>query len=495
MLEELRRKRAPGKTDIDLAADAALSRRTVSRLFNPGREDNLLRWWAGSYSTLLDALNATKEERDQCLDLVRRASLECQAHTRRFKPDDITAVLRGSGYLTTLRRLYDQERYPLVELFGTTAPICTFPAPPEEWSTVEAALGSPPVGQSFPKRLETDPRGWPREYNPAAWKRYAEEVAKGENNRRWDGPTWAFHRMRVASSGGVRIDCVPGRYYRSLATSEYLDEELLNAHKGRENQSVDLSRLPHREWLHQVVGGDNVVMDGRGRNAAVSVSATIMIALEDGGFDVMLTPRSEDVATHQYFNHVIPSGIFQPLDPPGDSPSNTFVKREFNVTRTFHREFIEELYASEEYGDVGGRPIHIPENEPEIKRLRAQPEATLYYTGVSVNLMTLRPEICLLLLITDPGWLARERTEADSLALSKGGRPMAYGWEIAQRDRDLPPGHTLGRFLTLDHTLAPLGQTALQPDILVPNAAAAIQLALNVVRALQASGVGGRVVP
>jgi hypothetical protein len=393
----------------------------------------------------------------------------------------VAAVLRGGGYLETLRRLYDQDRFPLVELFGTTAPICVFPAPPEEWSNVESALGRLPRDKPFPTRLEEDPRNWPKDYNPDAWRRYAGEVAKGENNRRWDGPTWAFDRMRMQPGGGVRIDCVPGRYYRSLATSEYLDEELIHAHKGREDQPVDLSKLPHRNWLHRA-GCRDIVLDGRRRNAAVSIAATVMLATEDGGYQIMLSPRSQDVATHRFFNHVIPSGIFQPLEPPGLVPSSAFFEREFNVERNFHREFIEELYDSEEYADPGGRPIYLPHEQPEIERLRSERQAKLYYTGVSVNLMTLRPEICLLLLITDPTWLARERKIADALA-RQGGRPLKYGWEIAQRARDLPPGLALGHFLTLDGTLNPVGQAGLQSDILVPNAAAALRLALNVAAA------------
>lgn len=141
-------------------------------------------------------------------------------------------------------------------------------------------------------------------------------------------------------------------------------------------------------------------------------------------------------------------------------------------------------HVAESIADPGGDPILTPANEPEIQRLRAESSATLYYTGVSLNLLTLRPEICLLLLIEDPDWLDREHRTAQDLSLTAGGRPMVYGWEIVQRERDMPAGRSLARFLSLDDDLRPSGDhnAPLQPELLVPNAAAAISLALRVVR-------------
>lgn len=66
---------------------------------------------------------------------------------------------------------------------------------------------------------------------------------------------------------------------------------------------------------------------------------------------------------------------------------------------------------------------HPLEGEPEITRLDellADPgRARHLYTGVSVNLLTMRPEICVLLLVRDPGWLREE-----SHIARKTGRPF-----------------------------------------------------------------------
>lgn len=466
-----------------LARASGISKRQIVRIFN--LEPPLPRWEQVK-QLLSRGLEADRAQIGRYKDLY--ADVIQERHRQRpVAPMDQRrmAVLQGGGYLDTLRNLYPQDQFPLLELFGSAAPICVFPAPEAQWHDLEAALGTPPYDHQVPDRLERDRQRWPQRFDPDSWGRYQKEVARGETDKRWDGPTWAFDRMHIGPDGSVKIDCVPGRYYRSLATSEFLDQELMDAHKGQEDKPVSLADMKGRAWLHKETGDSrSVVLNGHHREAAVSVAATIMIARPDGGYEAWLTPRSKDVATHRFFNHVIPSGIFQPLEPPGRIMSRKFVDTEFSVRRTFDREFIEELYAAEEFADPGPLVIPNPEDEPEIDRLNAEDQISLYYTGVSVNLLTLRPEICLLMLVTDPTWQARESKRAKD-SLHHGGRPMRYGWEVVQHERDLPDNRALSRSLLLDPTFQPVqtGAEDLRPHLLVPNAAAAIHLAIKVASA------------
>ena len=466
-----------------LAVASRISERQIVRIFNA--ELPLPRWQQVE-QLLRFGVKADNAQIRRCRDLYARVVLE---RDRQRPVADMEqkriAVLQGGGYLETLRELYPQDQFPLLELFGSAAPICVFPAPEAQWRDVEAALGAPPYDYQVPGRLERDRRRWPPRFDPDSWDRYQKEVAGGETGKRWDGPTWALDRMHIGPDGSIKIDCVPGRYYRSLATSEFLDQELMHAHKGQEGKPVRLADMKGRAWLHKETGDSgSVVLDGHHREAAVSVAATIMIARPDGGYEAWLTPRSKDVATHRFFNHVIPSGIFQPLEPTGRVMSRKFVDTEFSVRRTFDREFIEELYAAEEFADPGPLVIPNPEDEPEIDRLSAEDQISLYYTGVSVNLLTLRPEICLLMLVTDPTWQVRESKRAKD-SVPRGGRPMRYGWEVVQHERDLPDNRTLSRSLLLDAAFQPIetGSEDLQPHLLVPNAAAAIHLAIKVASA------------
>jgi hypothetical protein len=460
-----------------LARASSISKRQIVRIFNVERP---LPSWPQVELLSRNGLRANEAEMRRCKDLYAGVLQQQVGEVEQRR----IAVLQGGGYLETLRNLYHQDQFTLLELFGSVAPICVFPAPEAQWRNVEAALGAPPYDHPVPDRLERDRRRWPQSFDPDSWDRYVKEVERGETGKRWDGITWALDQMHVLPDGSVKIDCIPGRYYRSLATSEFLDPELMAAQKGREDKPVKLADLRGRAWLHKEAGDSSVVLDGRHREAAVSIAATIMIALPGGGYEIMLTPRSKDVATHRFFNHVIPSGIFQPLDFTGRVMSRKFVDTEFSVRRTFDREFIEELYAAEEFADLGSLVIPNPEHEPEIARLNAEDQVNLYYTGVSVNLLTLRPEICLLLLVTDPTWLIREDKRAKD-SLHRGGRPMRYGWEIVQHERDLPGNRTLSRSLLLDAAFQPVETRPedLRPYLLVPNAAAAIHLAIRVASA------------
>jgi len=144
------------------------------------------------------------------------------------------------------------------------------------------------------------------------------------------------------------------------------------------------------------------------------------------------------------------------------------------------REFAEELYDDSEL-DLGSNFFHDVEAVPEVVRLTellASGAADLVYTGISVNLLTLRPEIGTLLLVRDPDWIRRE--SARDLA-----RPMRSGWEYLRRES---AGQLTGRdfvsALALDERFLPIGEDQLGPEALVPNAAAALALAAPVAAAI-----------
>ena len=242
-----------------------------------------------------------------------------------------------------------------------------------------------------------------------------------------------------------------GRYFWSLVTSESLDAELMNALSNDPDMPVDISALPRRKWLRDQVGAQNEVLDGRHRSAALSVSMTIILRTEGNNFDLLLPPRSGKVATHPFFNHVAPSGIFQPFDEKTPSPTS-----EFSVERAILREYVEELYDDPTYRR-GSQLSPDPLEEPEIIRLRRliqRGHAELLYTGISVNLLTLRPEICMVLLVHEPGWLRAEITTANNRR-----RPFRLGWEYLDIPRcdDLHDLQLRQPFLQLDAALEPLG--------------------------------------
>jgi hypothetical protein len=383
-------------------------------------------------------------------------------------PDqDRIRVLGAEGWAKTLQELYPD--YPLLVFAGNTNPVCVFPAKKEERSNLESALGALD-GETLPAH-----DAYSDDFDAAARAEFEYHLKTAKARRKWNGPTYALKCMSFPD-GKTRIDSKPGRYFQSLATSEACDMELMVALSSQPDESIPLSSLPRRSWVHQKAA--NPVLDGSGRSAALSVATVILTATRKGGYAALLTPRSGEVATHKFFNHVAPSGILSPLD-----VDLVSLHEEFSVRRNILREYLEELYSVEEY-EVGTKPSHEIESEPEILRLQGLIEsgqANLYYTGVSVNLLTLRPEICTLLLVRDPAWITREPVEAE-----KSGRPWRLAWEWLPREEEhqLPSGRRHHQFLMLDKSLEPLrsDDPTLLPTALLPNAAAAIDLALRTAR-------------
>jgi len=169
-------------------------------------------------------------------------------------------------------------------------------------------------------------------------------------------------------------------------------------------------RLERRAWLHERVA--DPVADGRRRSAALGVSTLTIVRVRNRSFDgykMFLSPRSCTVATQRRRYHVVPSGMFQPFIP-GESAD--LLEGQFSVLATAVREFVEELYGVEELetgdGRVDPQAIYRRRESQLLNDMLKHGTAALLYTGVGVNLLALRHEVCTVLVIDDPGWSERE---------------------------------------------------------------------------------------
>jgi hypothetical protein len=389
------------------------------------------------------------------------------------------SALGGSGWEQTLEMLYPD--WPLARLGEVQCPITALPAAMDEWFLIEAATGlldpSPTSDQHYDERW--DPAGreifdWHHEAD--RW-HLANDDAHSVHQwmrRHHDGPAFMFQRLIRRSSASWGIESGIGWYYQSLATSESLSDELLRMQLSGLNAPLALADLPRRQWLHEHVV--DPVTDGSHRHAALSV-ATVIIWRSPAGWKILLSPRSKAVASDPYFDHVAPSGIFAPLNWQGALS----IHAEYSVMLNILREYAEELYDRDDlerglglYDDVHAYP--------EIARLqemlRDATVARLVYTGISVNLLTLRPEICTLLLIRDPDWLAQE---------ARADRRPQLAWEYLRDQDKVELGRPLSRWLDLTEDFGIVTNDRIAPTSLVPNAAAAISLALPVAEVLEAS--------
>ncbi len=331
-------------------------------------------------------------------------------------------ALDGPGVYQLLEEKY--PAYPLLRLFGDEAkplPVWAELAPAEQWADVEAPLGQLDLLQSTP-----DVRTW-RYWEPCDlrgepefkrhlddWDRQLREIRAGRRAHldTWNQLTYDLQAMTRDEQGRVQVHCKLGTYFHSLSTSECLDPELLEAYAAWPDSKPDEAwpRLERRAWLHERV--PDPVADGRYRSAALGVSTLTIVRVRNRTFDgykMFLSPRSVTVATKRRSYHVVPSGMFQPFIP---SDSSDLLQGQFSVAETVMREFVEELYGVEELetgdGRVDPEAIYRRREARLLSDMLETGDAALLYSGVAINLLALRPEICTVLIINDPRWYERE---------------------------------------------------------------------------------------
>src|SRR5690606_24732133 len=136
--------------------------------------------------------------------------------------------------------------------------------------------------------------------------------------------------------------------------------------------------------------------DGRGRSPAIG-GVCLVVFKGAAGYQAIISRRTPSHATRPDSYHLVPAFIFQPM-------SDEMRDGEWSIEHHFYREWLEELFGMRESDsmDFYQHPALL-----DLKRMQAAQEAGLYLTGIAYNLLTLRPEICMLLLIHDEGWWQR----------------------------------------------------------------------------------------
>jgi hypothetical protein len=206
----------------------------------------------------------------------------------------------------------------------------------------------------------------------------------------------------------VRMSCQMGQYFDMIDTCDALEWEILRAAPSLKSSTERAfrqfdRRLPLRTELHRRVA--NPVRDGANRSVAVSLAALIAFYRDDAVY-LMMRKRSRDVAVHASLIHAIPSFMFQ--------PASVALDQEYSLLHNISREYLEELFDRPDPKEGEQNPDYFF-GDPHFKELRGMLEsgqAEWYFTGVAVNLLSLRPEICTVLLIKDDQWYHRHTDKA-----------------------------------------------------------------------------------
>ena len=282
------------------------------------------------------------------------------------------------------------------------------------------------------------------------------------------------YRMKtfVENNGSPTLDCQIGTYFDSLDSSDCLQWELQKVFSSRwpDMTRADLfDSLPLRRKLQERVG--DPVTNGDCRSAGVAVSV-LTVYPENERYAFWLRWRPEDAPNPDQL-HVIPSFWFQPEQ--GRWPE------EFCLTHNVKREFFEELFNVKAPPDVQwnwfyGRPPVI-----DLTEMLDEGRAELWITGICVNLLNLRPEVCALLLIRDKEWAKRnsdpglgpdnflklnDEFESERARMRRRGRAVPVDYSNLHTDKEL------------------LSATGLIPSGTVPPGAAAFWMGVDLLREL-----------
>lgn len=361
------------------------------------------------------------------------------------------------GYQSELLMDYLEWRYPkypLLRIAGHRFPITVFPTPVGGRSTPESVLSKP-----IARARQGDELLLP---GSARFRALAQKVGLGPTDRA------CFTMRRLDTTPAPKLTCEFGSYFRMLDTCDELEWETLSNYQHLDGSSrtaleqFDM-RLPLRTSVHDAV--DDPVVDGSRRSVSIAISALVAFR-EEGRVCLLMKRRGlNSVAVHRGMIHVLPAFMFQPATDRYDI--------EFGVRHNFEREYLEELFNREEpeaqEGDA--RYFYSDERLEYFRQLESRGQVRVELTGVGVNLLNLRPEICLLVTIDTDEWHRHHRQHRDPAHRFSFNNEFLRAADMSHNAET-----AVGQVEYLDDEVALLARAGIRPWDLVPSGAAALSL-------------------
>ncbi len=203
-----------------------------------------------------------------------------------------------------------------------------------------------------------------------------------------------------------KLTCWVERFSLSLKSSHSLEWELLGTvakHPDLTPQELD-ERLELRKALHSIVS--DPIVSGNGRAAAVATSILLLSSRNGDSMFWLRRRGSHSIPINVDQLHVIPGGMFQ--------AASGYLNEEFDAMHNFKREYLEEFFSRPDPSGTEGFHDYFY-SEPPLKYLQQLidgGQANLELLGIAVDLLNLRPEICMLLTIKTPEWAKKHGRDA-----------------------------------------------------------------------------------
>jgi len=348
---------------------------------------------------------------------------------------------------------YNNKKFPLI----------MYPAPKNQRYNIESVLGDLDIGLDEVTESEFELAG----------QAFLDKI-KILSRQIWDDPT--YRMIEFDSHDQLRFRCALGSYYNMLKHCDILEFEILHEF-GKQDSSfhADFDKFTENLKLRRYLHNREIPFrKPSGRSVAIAIS-TLIIFAENSSYKALIRKQSSRIAVHQHLLHVIPSLMFQPV--------LRDYKNEYSIKHNIYREYLEEVFGREDVERGSGQHSYdFFYDDPNLKYLRsleAVSKARFYFTGVSFNLLNLRPEIHALLLITDPEWIYNHkqsnRIEEMQLDILEINWEFKEGGDLRKTKFERIASMDLTGDLVIPKSL-------FKPENFIPPGAASLKLGVDVAR-------------
>lgn len=358
------------------------------------------------------------------------------------------------------RYAHDTDGGRLLQQHNFTFPAIFWPAPENTPAGPDAALGAfrSALAASLPEIFEQPGENYLRNLR---------RLSPGL----WNGRTYCMNSLAI-DAGFPVLTCRSGNFFDALVSCDLLEFELLSAFGEALPEAQAFPEFYRRLMLRGTLHAQgNPLRQACGRSAAIGIS-TLIIYPAGGRYHALLRSCGSRLACAGRFFHTVPSLMMQPM--------LADERVEYSVRHNIYREYLEEVFGAAE-GEAPCTPAQYQAiyDDPAIRYLQqgeAAGSARLLLSGLAMDLLKLRPEICSLLLIDDPGWWPAHR---------KRLRPVSrVDFRKAQADDLLAPAAATPLYtIPLSPELDP-PPGLLHPAHFTPPGAAALCLGLRLARRL-----------
>jgi len=235
------------------------------------------------------------------------------------------------------------------------------------------------------------------------------------------------------------IDCTLELYGNIIDSCDTLIDELymhflLPQPQHRPHPERVLCHLPWRYNLHMAHRSNPVEILTAARNRAVGFGvSTLTVFNREGEFVAMRGLRSTAVGTYRETYHVIPAGMTN-VDPEDDDSIVDLLPNGYlNVKLLLEKEFLEEVFDLEWARSYAVSPDRWPRlvREHVLEHLYGGDsnnyEVEIHLTGIVVDLLNYRPEVCALILIRSRDWWDQHRPYG--VTQRKVSWSLSYEWD------------------------------------------------------------------